>query len=331
MNCVIGFHSPIGGEDSYSYLECRQWASVLNATVCTEYPKESSEKTYLYLGNNYDPGEKEKAQPLSLFGGLTERNYRCLEGFANSDSQFYSIGHKIPETSLDSFIQRATSMTNSTFHGVKLDVCEYVKKKALATPVVTVEDLVTDSIMIGDSHSYSMAPPGVPTKKLRAQTLNGSLKRDQFKHWGQTKASNMYFMLGSVDIQFHIFRQPDPWYAIDELADRYLEPVEYLRSIGKKVYLCSPVPVVGEDRKLTATTTYNGQFFYGSVEDRTNATLRFIDRISRNCDVICYPTHWYTEPRHIYHTKLERAKGHHLKFQFSRMNNFNKDEELDFF
>lgn len=329
MQAVVGFHSPIGGEDSYSYLECRQWASVLGATVSRNYVP--AEKTFLYLGNNYESGEKEKAQPLSLFGGLTEKNYRMLESFVLSKSDFVSIGYRIPEASLDSFIQRSQTMTDSTFHGVKLDVCEAVKEKAMKINCITTEDLVTDSIMIGDSHSYSMAPVGVPTKKLRAQTLNGSIKRDQFKEWGKTKAKNMYFMLGSVDIQFHIFRQSDPWYAIDQLADRYLEQAEYLESMGKKVWLCSPVPVVGEDRKLTPTTSYKGQFFYGSVEDRTKATLRFIDRLSKSTDVICYPDHWYTEPRHVYHQKLERARGHHLKFQFSRMNDFNKGQELDFF
>jgi hypothetical protein len=222
-------------------------------------------------------------------------------------------------------------MTDSTFHGVKLEVCEAVKEKAINISCITAEDLVTDSIMIGDSHSYSAVPAGVPTMKLRAQTLNGSLNRDQFKDWGKTKAKNMYFMLGSVDIQFHIFRQSDPWYSIDMLADRYLEQISYLNSIGKKVWLCSPVPVVGEDRKLTPTTSYKGQFFYGSAEDRTKATLRFIDRLSEHTNVLCYPDHWYTEPRHIYHRKLERARGHHLKYQFSRMNNYNKEQELDFF
>lgn len=331
MNLVLGFHNPLScrAKDSYSYMECKQWASVLNAEVQCTYS--DAENIYLYLGTNYDPVDENNPKNLNMFGGFQEKYYRTLEQFLNTEAKFHTINHKIPPKFLLDIVRRAEIKTPSTYQEVDLEICKAIAEKAINITNIVPEDFVTDSIMIGDSHSYSISPFGVPCLKLMAQTLNGSLKRNEFREWAKTKATKMYFMLGSVDIQFHIFRQEKPWEALEDLVQRYINVLKELVQLGKTIEICSPVPVVSDDRKLTKSTCYKGAHFYGSVEDRTKATLRFIELAKEltkdvpEISVFTYPMDWYTEDRHAYNHRLEKNAGHHIRYKFSRMNNFGQD------
>lgn len=331
MNLVLGFHNPLSCRsiDSYSYMECKQWASVLNAEVHCTYS--DSDNIYLYLGTNYEPGDENNPKNLNMFGGFQEKYYRTLEQFLNTEANFYTINHKIPPKFLADIIRRAEIKTPSTFIDANVEICKAIADKAKNITSIVPEDFVTDSLMVGDSHSYSMSPFGVPCLKLMAQTLNGSLKRKQFKEWAKTKATKMYFMLGSVDIQFHIFRQENPWLALEDLVNRYINELKELVLLGKTIEICSPVPITAEDRKLTKSTVYKGSHFYGSVEDRTEATLKFIELAKKltedipEISVFTYPMEWYTEDRLIYNHRLEKNAGHHIRYKFSRMNNFGAD------
>jgi len=333
-NLISGFHKQLSNfkyGTSYAHLECAQWATVLDAKLEFEKDNFNASKKYLYLGNNYTPGDNlENPSSLNMFGGFTESYYSSLVKFLEFEGTQESINFKIPHTFLNNIVARAKNKTASTYSKVNLEICEAVREKALQTAFITPEDAATNAIMIGDSHCYSMAPAGVPCKKLLAATLFGSIRKnlliDFAKH---TTAKHIHVMLGSVDIMFHIHRQPNPTKALNELIVSYISEVKKIIELGKTVEICAPTPIVSETRKLTKTTSYLGKHYFGSRDERIKSTLYFINKVQELIEqeekitFVSYPFLWYNLPVEIYHSKLERTKGHHINLHNSRMNNFN--------
>ena len=343
MNQVVGFHKQISRfkyGTSYAHLETEQWASVLNASVQCDYNYTDAGTKFLYLGNNYTPGDNpETPTSLNMFGGFSEDYYKSLVKFLETDGDFYSINYKIPFTYLDNIVKRAKSMTKSTFSGVDLDTCKQIRDKALSVENITVEQKAaeTNSIMIGDSHGYSMAKFGTPTKKVLAATLHGVLSKELLTHWfNEIKAEHISLMFGSVDIMFHIFRQENPYKSLDYLIENYIKQIKLLTQNGpngRTVEICAPVPVCGENRKLTKTTSYLGEHYFGTRDERVDATLYFIERVHNlianesQITLATYPIEWYYQSEELIHLKLERNIGHHINLVHSRMRNFNIQEK----
>jgi len=309
-------------ETSHNRAYAMIWGSVLNVEVETGTPDYNDDKVYIYLGINHKPDS------INLFGGLEEALYDRFEAFLNSNAEFFVLDYEMPDFAVH-FKNRLDNKT--TYHKWTEEFLNKITEKCKDIKVLTMKDFVKDELVIGDSHSLSMTPQGVPVFRLDAKTLYGALKDNFLLDMIPETVKKLTLQFGSIDIRHHIFRQSDPLKAIDELTDSYAQKVQHLRGKGIDVTVCSPVPIELEERKMAQTTLYKKEPFIGNRIQRLTMTLKFIksmrEKIGQD-SVLVYPTEWYKMSGEDYASEIMESgknlpgKGIHVGFPHYRINSF---------
>jgi hypothetical protein len=182
-------------------------------------------------------------------------------------------------------------------------------------PQGTYIDVATDygkktrKCVIGDSHSLSVWKTGFGLDRTDGKTLwnfvNTSRPEDINRLYDETIT---YF--GSIDLRFHLMRQPNPEQAARDLFNRYLEFSSRLTNNT----VVGPLPIEHESRKLPGTGLYKGQPFFGTREERMRLREIALEVLkSSGSKLILWPEEWgegdgtkmfeYMEPRQSVHLK----------------------------
>ena len=129
----------------------------------------------------------------------------------------------------------------------------------------------TEGIVIGDSHSISVAPTGWAVNRNDGQTLYGALKKG-LSNFETGNLKPVIFKFGDIDLRHHIMRQDNHWASVYELVVEYHKQVNEL---PYEAYVVLAMPQVEDDRKIPKTGYYKGEPFYGDLQDRQTMTYRF--------------------------------------------------------
>lgn len=202
-------------------------------------------------GVNFKPGV------FNFFGGVQDRQKEALKSFASYQGEVLYL-NEFADYSIP---------------------CK--KRKDLATladlvfPKGEVLDLskLSDSIIIGDSHSVSAFKPGRTILRLDGKTLNGALNIG-LENLIPNGQKDVQFYFGNIDVRFHIKRFGGTSALVD-LFERYSDQVRGLARKGYSVTLTHLIPIESESRKIPGTGKYKGANFFGSRVERTSYVMLF--------------------------------------------------------
>ena len=210
----------------------------------------------------------------------------------------------------------------TTFEGITEEWCDAVSRRLSTVKSLKQEDLKTDGITVGDSHTIAFAAPGDMVLRNDGKTLHGAMKaglKNMFRGADIT-GKRITFSLGSIDIRHHILRHED--FNLKLFIDEY---VSQATALDSDVFFATPVPVEFEDRRIPKTGFYKKTAFYGTESERRDLTNRFIDELDSrsNGKVIMPPSDWYTMDSKAYaNTFMEHGSSFHIAPPFYRHNDW---------
>lgn len=256
---------------------------------------------------------------LNLFGGVSDSLVDKLEELANYKGQLVSLDWPMPNYTqqLSKRLGQATcSARLTTALLAKLDV------RLQSSTVLAQQDLKSDVVAIGDSHSTAFAAAGSSVIRTNGLTLHGALQKGHFvEQIGRLvhKPRRVTLVCGSIDIRHHIGRQSDSKQAVIDLCNNYSNLADFLADeFDFQVEIAAPVPVEWEKRKIPQTGFYKGTPFSGSLDQRQYWTELFMDKMSKQC-LIKPPDEWYSiDPEQYADTYMELNSSVHIAPPFYR-------------
>lgn len=206
-------------------------------------------------GLNYKKGS------FNFFGGMQEHALTMIDALVNYQGLVYCFNEEICWESL-------------------------LKRKELRNAGYTIDDfpevitINTDygpKRIIGDSHSLSLHRAGYGISRNDGATLFGALKDDGLlRTYDFSGVGDVELYFGNIDVRFHLWRQPSPARAADQLVMQYLRFARGLVDKGINVTIQGLLPIEDESRKIPGTGKYKGENFYGTREERQ----ALVDRIN---------------------------------------------------
>lgn len=163
--------------------------------------------------------------------------------------------------------------------------------------VISMHNLIKKSAIIGDSHTTAFASSSDAILRRNGVTLHSfiSAPLEFIRNYNLNDYEHITMCLGSVDIRFHLVGRNDRELP-KKLAQAYGEAVKKVREHHKfiPIYVCAPVPVEYEGRRIPKSGHYKGVPFNGSREARLEYTLKFRRELYQRFDaVISPPNDWY--------------------------------------
>jgi hypothetical protein len=141
--------------------------------------------------------------------------------------------------------------------------------------------LITNKLVIGDSHSICMYRPGWTVNSVPFKTLNGALNDGlgvYFKDFDRIIELECYF--GNIDIRHHLCRiEGNHLQNTRDLADRYITAVEALPI--EKVSIYELLPIEDISRKLPKSGYYKDKPYWGTWEERNECRLIFREQLEK--------------------------------------------------
>lgn len=269
------------------------WSQRLGAKIATK------DDSISIFGNIHIDHGVNFSGAMNLFGGFNDDcAKRCKEivGEVSKGSKLYSLDIPMSEANYVNQIEKRLG-AKTTSKEVDFDFLMDLDSCLSSATTLTMDDLGLDSVILGDSHTVAYSLPRQAVKKINGKTLYSALNsslHDFIVNNNAHKYDDVTLCLGSIDIRFHTYGKDG---YIEELAKAYAEQIiSAQQSLGIKISPCAPVPVEHEDRKLPKTGQYKGVNFNGSMSERLDFTMRFIDRLMSYCcdfDVVIPPSHWY--------------------------------------
>jgi len=324
MNKIIGLTGSIPkNEWSHNAAYNKIWGRILNVDVQMGDADYSGVDTaYVCMDINYSGG-------LNLFGGANEQLYNRLKEFCDfraKGGKAVMLDHSIPD--LGKMLEGRLD-NKTTFEGFDMNFLQHLSAQCSKVETITMPEVAEKEIVIGDSHSLSMAKEGVPVIRLDAKTLHGAIEEKDFiLNLIPDGVEKVTLVFGSIDIRHHVLRFDYPVGIVRDLYTRYMKTCRDIILQKKvRVELATPLPVESENRKMAKTTMYKGTPFYGSRNDRVDMTNLARETLKEMAvgEVVEYPSEWYDMPGEKFETEImERPQGVHIGYPNYRMNNFGK-------
>lgn len=241
------------------------------------------DEVWVYHGNDWGGS-------LSFYGGIEGTG--VLDPFkklTHFKGKVYSLGIDFPDY-CSLIKQKAVSCINRG----KIPVPDYYECDLENLQKIQIEaetikyPLVTNRLVIGDSHAISLYRPGWTVNSVPFRTLYGALQDGLSQYVDEPYAQSTldptvletYF--GAIDIRHHLMRQDDPENVAKILAATYvLECAKILqkyRSI-QLIKIYEPLPIENESRKIPNSGYYKGKPYYGSWEERNNIRNIFVNSL----------------------------------------------------
>lgn len=199
---------------------------------------------------------------FNFFGGVQDKQIDSLIRFSEFKGKVYCVNTPIDYNLL-------VSKRKELKH---LDIC-------FRNPEVIDLSKVSNSLVLGDSHSLSAYQKGYAISRNDGKTLHGFLKKG-IKNYIHKEVDTLVFYAGNIDIRFHLHKFGKD--GIDKLIKELEIQLQDLNF--KSVTLVELIPIEDESRKLPGTGLYKGQPFYGSRELRTELVKYFNSKLRRMCE-----------------------------------------------
>ena len=269
---------------------------------------------------------------LNFFGGLTEIYFNHLVDLVEAwkrGVEIYSLEEDLSRPEIyEQFRGRiGKRTTDPRFCAAFVNDLEEMLKQCETRRYL---DLNDERIMIGDSHATAFADGNQSIKKENGKLLY-SILRDGLTEYLKVRITRatkeVTLCFGSIDLRFHVCRlKTDP----GKLAYKYLEAVRQAEEdLDIKIKICAPVPVEHEERKIPKTGQYRGKNFFGTREERHQATMEFFLTLMNNVDpfdLINPPISWYYLSGEAFAKKyMERGGSVHISPEKYRSNNWGVD------
>ena len=275
------------------------------------------DKIFLYHGMAFD-GQ------LNLFGGANSEKANLFNRLI-SKKRPKLISLDIPMPDYGTLCKGRLSSCSEEWKAVNWDLitdkCKIIK--------YVVHPIITDSLVIGDSHSFSMYRSGYMVARKDGRTLQGVLKKSilqEIKDFDidPKTIKNFTGYWGNIDVRHHLIREVNPIKSINELISNYEKQLLDLEI--QNIELVHLLPVEDESRKIPKTGYFKNSPFFGSQKDRANLVDYFNNKLSELCDKNCWnlftwPQEWYTiHPKSFMDLYMEKPKSVHISPEYHRWN-----------
>lgn len=292
------------------------WAESLGGihVISKKDPIDKLDVLYFDHGVNSVPGQ------LNLFGGITDQIVDRLEQVVeNKGLAIVSLDAQMPvDEYVDGLKKRLGQSSCSPRLTMNLIEEFEAKLKANVSQFILQEDLIKDTVCIGDSHSTSYAKAGQPVIRKNGMTLHGALSKKYFESIVSQfpDLTEVTLVAGSIDIRHHIGLAKDPAAALEDLVSDFVD-VALNDQSGVRYELAAPLPVEFEGRRIPKTGWLNDRPFTGSLTDRQIWTDTFREMLeleaSTYFDVIHPPVSWYFMDEEAYaKTFMELGSSVHV-------------------
>mgnify|MGYP006079531755 CR=1 FL=1 len=263
---------------------------------------------------------------LNLFGGAAKEVFDRINLVASCPN-IVSLDHDMPD--YGEMLKKRIG-ANTTYEGITEEWCDMLSARLANIPSLKQHNLDTvyqnlEGITVGDSHTSAFSHRTDMVYRNDGKTLHGALKtglRSLFR--GESPFGRVTLCLGSIDIRHHILRHSD--FVLENLIREYVAQGSALEmSYNCKVSYAAPVPVEFEGRRIPKSGFYKKEPFFGSQQERSDLTKRFIDELNTQSGnkVIMPPADWYTMNPELYaKTYMEHGSSFHIAPPFYRRNDW---------
>lgn len=238
------------------------------------------DEMYVYHGNDWSGG-------MNVFGGVKGFPYVAnTRNFSKFKGKVYSLAIDFPpyHEMIQERIDKAKEKGNEIQpEWLEVDIDNL--KRMYETAETIKHPMMTDKLIIGDSHSICMYRPGWTVNSVPFKTLNGALNDGLLTYldgFGNIEELECYF--GNIDVRHHLCRIEGNHVqnAID-LAERYITVVEALPI--NKVSIYELLPIEDISRKLPKSGYYKDQPFWGTWEERNECRLAFREHLEKRSTI----------------------------------------------
>jgi len=254
---------------------------------------------------------------LNLFGGASEESAKFYERIITVNPNVELISLDIPMPDYGTLCKGRLKSCEDYWRNVNWDA---VTEKCKTIPHFTQADLKLNSLIVGDSHAFSVYDGKSMVLRKDGRTLNGvlkkSIKKEILDHgFDLDSIDTIISYYGNIDIRHHIMRNFNVVEYVEMLVKSYEKS---LQELGKKIKIVFPLPIEDESRRLPKTGYFEGTPFFGSTKERQEVVRVFSYYLSEMCssnkwETIKWPTEWYTiSPLSYMKDYMERPKSVHL-------------------
>lgn len=285
------------------------WSDLLQVPMANKSDNLAQAKQ-LYLDHGVNFGGS-----MNLFSGVTDEMIDTLTELTMFDGQLVSLDIAMPNYAE----QLEKRIGQATCHPSLKDLLPALKDRLSRSTTICMEELKTDYVAIGDSHSTAFSRSGSSVLRTNGATLYGAIKNrsvqaqlDLLDH----DPKRVTLVYGSIDIRHHICRQSDPKAALTDLCKDYADLVKEIQcDYLIEVEVAAPVPVEYEGRKLPKTGYYKDSPYFGSIELRQALTEQFKTEMAliHGVEVVSPPVSWYEMDPELYaKTYMEMGGSVHI-------------------
>tara|TARA_B110000285_G_scaffold98530_1_gene112377 strand:- start:795 stop:1766 length:972 start_codon:yes stop_codon:yes gene_type:complete len=297
------------------------WANQLDAAINHRCTPEILKSNTVYIDHGVNFGGT-----LNLFGGATKEIFDRIN-LVMACKKIVSLDWDMPD--YGAMLKKRIG-AKTTYSGITEQWCDSVSARIATIPGLKQEDLATNNVTVGDSHTIAFSAQGDKVYRNDGLTLHGALKRG-LKTLLRNKPidGRITFCLGSIDIRHHMLRHE---------IDLHKMITEYVRQGNEcsdnDVFYTAPVPVEFEERRIPQSGFYKKTAFFGTLSERKDLTNKFIDILDSvsNGKIISPPTNWYSMNPELYaKTYMEHGSSFHIAPPFYYNNDWGKTSIEDAF
>lgn len=310
--------SPNSHKATWAYLKANQFLHKTGKTVDVLH-KDASWDGYktilLYHGMEFNG-------ILNIFGGAKEDIAKKIERIKNFNGQLISLDIPMPDYGKLCKLR----LKNCDKYWSNIDWNSVSEKCKKIKFIKHIEK--TDSLVMGDSHAFSVYEPGQMVIRYDHKTMHGAINyglKEIMKEYKINPESinqlTLYF--GNIDVRHHLARQNEIKNEIQNLITRY---VKEILSLGiKDIELVELLPIEDESRKIPKSGWYEDSAFYGTWKVRNNIRNYMNHLLEKACDKFNWM--FYKHSKEIY-TKdgkldfdaMEKPRNVHLNPKYYRWN-----------
>lgn len=274
------------------------WSNQLKASIDHKCTPAITKADVVYIDHGANFGGT-----LNLFGGANKEVYDRINLIMSCDN-IVSLDWDMPD--YGEMLKKRIG-ANTTHSGITEKWCDLLSDRCKKIPSLKQQDLVTDGVTIGDSHTIAFSSKGDRVYRKDGRTLFGTIKRGLEV---SGKRDRVTVCLGSIDIRHHILRHHD--FSLKYTLKEY---VRMGKQLADEVWFAAPVPVEFEGRRIPKSGYFKKTPFFGTWQERYDLTNEFIEILydESKGNVVMPPKEWYTmDPEKYANTYMEHGSSFHI-------------------